>query len=205
MMARRAAIASVIIGSTPRVQLWWVAVHYLLPLSHFASVARTPTPLCTFCNPVVLQSRERYFPASASGRRVGSRAAASDVVMVATKVTAARNWLPNWDLLSCVPTSNYIRNRKRKLPGIWRHGWRASTMTIVPSLQQPPMPNEQPMSSYCPHLRSLEAVRHAEMRCNLVNQREQLVSVVALTCQRLCFPECGHLLLLSSLFSPRLN
>jgi len=41
----------------------------------------------------------------------------------------------------------------------------------------------------CPHLRSLESARHAEVRCDLVNQREQLVSVVALTRQRLCFPE----------------
>ena len=32
------------------------------------------------------------------------------------------------------------------------------------------------------------------MRCDLVNHREQLVSVVALRCQRLCFLESRHLL-----------
>src|SRR5713101_7345684 len=50
------------------------------------------------------------------------------------------------------------------------------------------------VSTNCPHLRSLETVRHAEMRCDLVNHREQRVSIVSLTCQRLCFLECRHLL-----------
>src|SRR5580700_4305718 len=49
------------------------------------------------------------------------------------------------------------------------------------------------VSTDCPHLRPLEAVRHTEMCCDLVHHREQLVSVVALRCQGFCFLKCAHL------------
>jgi hypothetical protein len=41
------------------------------------------------------------------------------------------------------------------------------------------------------------------MRCDLINHYKQLVSVVAVACQCLCFLECRHLHLLGSSFSPR--
>ena len=52
-----------------------------------------------------------------------------------------------WDLLSCVPTSNCTRSRGKKTPPISRLGWKFSRMTTAPSLRQPLMPSEQPITS----------------------------------------------------------